>query len=193
LYKVESSQGYIHYRKGSAVMYYLKEMIGEDKVNASLKAFLEKFRYKNPPFPTSLDVLAEFRKNTPDSLQYIIKDLFQDIALYNNRTMEATYKKLADGKYEVKIKTESQKFKADELGKETEVPINDYIEIGALAKAEKDKQPKILYRQRVKITQKKNEFTFIVNELPEEAGIDHTFQLIDRMPNDNVKRVDELK
>jgi ABC-2 type transport system permease protein len=193
LYKVESSQGYIHYRKGSAVMYYLKEMIGEDKVNVSLKAFLEKFRYKNPPFPTSLDVLAEFRKNTPDSLQYIIKDLFQDITLYNNRTMEATYKKLADGKYEVKIKTESQKFKADELGKETEVPINDYIEIGALAKAEKDKQPKILYRERVKITQKNNEFTFIVSELPEEAGIDHTFQLIDRMPNDNVKRVDELK
>jgi ABC-2 type transport system permease protein len=193
LYKVESSQGYIHYQKGSAVMYYLKEMIGEDKVNLALRTFLEKFRYKNPPFPTSLDVLSEFRKNTPDSLQYIIKDLFEDITLFNNVTKEATYKKLADGKYEVKIKTESQKFKSDELGKETEVSINDYIEIGALAKAEKDKQPKILYRERVKITQKKNEFTFVVSELPEEAGIDHTFQLIDRMPNDNLKRVDELK
>jgi ABC-2 type transport system permease protein len=193
LNKVESSQGYIHYRKGSAVMYYLKEMIGEDKVNLSLRTFLEKFRYQNPPFPTSHDVLAEFRKNTPDSLQYIIKDLFEEITLFNNRTTDATYKKLSDGKYEVHIKTESQKFKADELGKETEVSMNDYIEIGALAKAEKDKQPKILYRQRVKITQKKNEFTFIVNELPEEAGIDHTFQLIDRMPNDNVKRLDEVK
>jgi ABC-2 type transport system permease protein len=193
LYKVELTQSYIHYRKGSAVMYYLKEMIGEDKVNASLKEFLEKFRYQKPPFATSLDLLAAFRKNTPDSLQYIIKDLFEDITLYNNRTLEATYKKLADGKYQVTIKTESQKFKADELGKETEVPMNDYIEIGALAKAETDKQPKILYRERVKITQKKNEFTFIVSELPEEAGIDHTFQLIDRMPNDNVKRVDELK
>jgi ABC-2 type transport system permease protein len=193
LNKVESSQGYIHYRKGSSVMYYLKEMIGEDKVNLSLRTFLEKFRYQNPPFPTSNDILAEFRKNTPDSLQYIIKDLFEDITLYNNRTTDASYKKLADGKFEVTIKTESQKFKADELGKETEVPMNDYIEIGALAKAEKDKQPKILYRQRVKINQKKNEFTFIVNELPEEAGIDHTFQLIDRMPNDNVKRVDEGK
>jgi hypothetical protein len=50
-----------------------------------------------------------------------------------------------------------------------------------------------LYRQKVKITQKKNQFNFIVNELPEEAGIDHTFQLIDRMPNDNVKRVEEVK
>lgn len=64
---------------------------------------------------------------------------------------------------------------------------------GALAKAETDKQPKILYRQKVKINQKANNFTFIVNELPEEAGIDPAFLLIDRMPNDNLKRVDELK
>jgi ABC-2 type transport system permease protein len=191
LYKVEMSQGYIHYQKGSAVMYYLREMIGEDKVNLSLRTFLEKYRYAAPPYPTSYDVLSEFRKNTPDSLQYIIKDLFEDITLFNNRTTDATYKKLSNGKYEVNIVTESQKFKADELGKETEVPINDYVEIGALAKADGAKQAKILYRQRVKITQKKNEFTFIVNELPEEAGIDHTFQLIDRMPNDNMKRLDE--
>ena len=174
-------------------MYYLKEMIGEDKLNGALRAFLEKFRYQNPPFPTSNDVLAEFRKNTPDSLQYIIKDLFEDITLFNNRTTEATYKKLSDGKFEVKITVESQKFKADELGKETEVAVNDYIEIGALAKAEKDKQPKILYRQMVKINKKQNEFTFIVNELPEEAGIDPAFLLIDRMPNDNLKRMDEVK
>ena len=174
-------------------MYYLKEMIGENKVNLALKEFLEKFRYQNPPFATSLDLLAAFRKNTPDSLQYIIKDLFEDITLFNNRTTEATYKKLTNGQYEVTIKVESQKFKADELGKETEVAINDYIEIGALAKAETNKQPKILYRQKVKVNKKQNEFTFIVSELPEEAGIDPAFQLIDRMPNDNLKRVDELK
>lgn len=40
---------------------------------------------------------------------------------------------------------------------------------------------------------KKNEFTFVVNELPEEAGIDPIFLLMDRMPNDNLKRVEELK
>ena len=193
LAKVESSQGYIHYRKGSSVMYYLKEMIGEDKVNLSLRTFLEKFRYKNPPFPTSYDAINEFKKNTPDSLQYIIKDLFEDITLFSNRTTEATYKKLSDTQYEVKIKVECQKFKADEKGKETEVPVNDYIEIGALAKAKKDAEPKVLYRQRAHITQKKNEFTFIVNELPEEAGVDPIYLLIDRIPSDNLKRVNEIK
>lgn len=34
LRRVEANQGYIHYRKGSVVMYQLKEVIGEERVNA---------------------------------------------------------------------------------------------------------------------------------------------------------------
>ncbi len=34
---MESNQGYVHYRKGSVTMYYLKEMIGEDEVNRALR------------------------------------------------------------------------------------------------------------------------------------------------------------
>ena len=33
LLTVESQQGYIHYAKGGVVLYYMKEMIGEDAVN----------------------------------------------------------------------------------------------------------------------------------------------------------------
>jgi hypothetical protein len=53
-------------------MYYLKEMIGEEKVNIALRAFLDKFKYKGAPYPTSLDAIDEFDKQTPDSLKYIV-------------------------------------------------------------------------------------------------------------------------
>ncbi|MFN0174253.1 MAG: M1 family aminopeptidase [Saprospiraceae bacterium] len=183
-------QGYIHYNKGSAVMYYLKEMIGEDKVNAGLKTFLEKFRYKNPPYPTSIDVVNEFAAQTPDSLKYIIQDLFWDITLFENKTKETSMKDLGNGKYEVTIQVECHKLKADELGKETEVPVNDWMEIGAFAKPEGDKKyGKTLYRQRVKIAQKDNTFTFLVDEKPDKAGIDPFRILIDREPKDNVKEL----
>ncbi len=36
LLTVESDQGYVHYRKGSVVMYYLKERIGEEAINRAL-------------------------------------------------------------------------------------------------------------------------------------------------------------
>jgi hypothetical protein len=183
-------QGYIHYNKGSAVMYYLKEMIGEAQVNAGLRAFLEKFRYKNPPYPTSADAVAAFAAQTPDSLRYIIQDLFWDITLFENVTKEATAKDLGNGQWEVNIQAECRKLKADELGKETEVPVNDWMEIGAFAKPEGDKKyGKTLHRQRVKIAQKDNTFTFRVSEKPDKAGIDPFRMLLDREPKDNVKVV----
>lgn len=181
-------QGYIHYNKGSGAMYYLKEMIGEDKVNAALRAFLEKFRYAPPPYPVSLDAIDEFYAQAPDSLDYVVKDLFEDITLFENRCREASVKDLGNGKWEVTIQVECRKLKADELGKETEVPVSDYIEIGAFAKpVEGKKYGKTLYRQRVKITQRDNTFTFVTDEKPKEAGVDPFSLLVDRNPEDNLK------
>ena len=49
--RVEASQGYIHYRKGSVVMYYLRQMIGEDAINRALRKVLAQYRYQQPRIP----------------------------------------------------------------------------------------------------------------------------------------------
>ncbi len=184
------AQSYIHYNKGSVQMYHLKEMIGEGKVNEGLRGLLAKYRYQDPPYPISLDALDEFYAVTPDSLQYLIKDLFEKITLFENRCREATAKDLGNGRWEVTIKVECAKLKADDMGRETPVEINDYIEIGAFAAPEKGKTyGKTLHRQRVKVTQKDNTFTFVVSEKPDKAGVDPFSLLIDRNPEDNMKGV----
>ncbi len=184
------NQGYIHYNKGSVAMYYLKEMIGEDSVNAAMRSFLEKFRYAEPPYPVSLDAIDEFYAHTPDSLRYVVKDLFEDITLFENRCKEASVKDLGNGRWEVTIQVECRKLKADDLGKETEAPVNDYIEIGAFAKPPSGKKyGKSLHRERVKISRKDNTFTFIVAEKPHNAGVDPFSLLVDRNPEDNLKEL----
>lgn len=181
-------QNYIHYNKGSVAMYYLKEMITEDSVNAALRDFLGKYRYAEPPYPVSLDALDAFYAHTPDSLQYVVKDLFEEITLFENRCVEASMKELDGGKWEVTVQIECRKLKSDELGKETEVPVNDYIEIGALARpASGKKYGKVLHRERVRITDRDNTFTFTVEEKPDKAGVDPASLLIDRNPEDNLK------
>lgn len=190
LLTVEAGQGYIHYRKGSVAVYYLKEMIGEEAVNRALRKMVAKFAYAAAPYPTSHDLIDAFREETPENLRYLIKDLFEDITLFGNRTTEAKAKKLPGGKYEVTIDVEAKKFKADEKGNETEAPVNDFIEIGAFAKPEKDKRyGKALYRERIQMKSGKSQYKFVVNELPEKAGIDPFRLLIDRLPEDNVKKV----
>jgi len=190
LLTVEAQQGYVHYRKGSLAMYYLKEMIGEEAVNRALRKLVQQYGYAQPPYPTSYTLVDAFREQTPPELQYLIKDLFEDITIFSNRTLEATAHMRADGKYDVTIDIETRKFKADAKGNETEVSLNDWIEIGAFAKPEKDKKyGKTLYRERVHLTGNKSTHTFTVAELPYQAGVDPFGLLIDRVPDDNVKQV----
>jgi ABC-2 type transport system permease protein len=190
LLRVEANQGYVHYRKGSAVLYYLKEMIGEDAVNRALRQVIQEYAYKAPPYPTSYALEDALRQQTPPQLQYLLKDLFEDITLFSNRTEEATAQKRADGKFDVTIKVEAQKFKADPRGTETEVPVDDYIDIGAFAKPASGKQyGDTLYRDRIHMTRKEDTFTFVTDSLPDKAGIDPFALLIDRVPDDNTKPV----
>jgi ABC-2 type transport system permease protein len=190
LLTVEQDQGYIHYRKGSVVLYYMKEMIGEDAVNRALRKLIHQYAYAPPPYPTSYALVDALREQTPPELQYLIKDLFEDITLFSNRTLEATARKRTDGKYDVTIQVEARKFKADATGKETEVPVDDWIDIGAFAKpASGKKYGDTLYRERMHIAQRDSTFTFTTPQLPEKAGIDPFTLLIDRIPDDNVKKV----
>jgi ABC-2 type transport system permease protein len=190
LLTVESQQGYVHYRKASVVLYYLKEMIGEEAVNRALRKVIKQYAYNAPPYPTSHALVDALREETPPQLQYLIKDLFEDITLFSNRTLDATAVKRPDGKYDVTINVETHKYKADAKGNETEVPMDDWIDIGAFAKPEKGrKYGKTLYRDRVHIANSKSTYTFTTAELPDEAGVDPFLLLIDRVPDDNTKKV----
>ncbi len=190
LMKTEGQQ-YIHYNKASVAMYYLKEMIGEQKVNEALRNLVNAYAYQNPPFPTSLNAVDEFKKVTPEQLQYLIDDLFENITLFSNRMLSATYKKVGK-EYEITLKTTSEKVRSDALGKETKIAIADYIDIGVFAKPTNDQNlGKVLVYKRLKLTKKDNVFKFRTSELPFEAGIDPYNYLIDRIPDDNLKKLEE--
>lgn len=183
-------QSHVYYKKGSVVMYYLKEMIGEEKVNEALRSLLQKFGRKSAPYATSMDAVNAFRAVTPDSLQYLITDLFQDIILFDNHVVKSSFKKVGN-QYEVKINTSSEKFRSDSLGAEKPIAINDYIDIAVFGKSTSNiNLGKVLKMQRVKIAKKENEFLFIIDEEPIKVGIDPYNYLIDRMPDDNVRKLD---
>jgi len=188
LYKVEN-QSYIHYGKGSVILYALQDYIGEDKVNLAMKNFLDEFKYENPPYPTSLDFMKYLEPQIPDSLQYLITDWFKEITLYDNRLKEAKYEKLPNGKYRAIIDIESYKIKADSIGNETKVAVNDWVDIGAFSDSDEEH---LMYRKRVKFNQSKMTFSFELDSIPAKLAIDPLHLLIDRVYSDNIKTVEEL-
>ena len=106
--------------------------------------------------------------------------------------MEAKYKKVGS-EYEVTLKTNSEKFRSNALGTETAIPLTDYIDVGIFAEPINDKNlGKALIYKRLRITKKENTFKFKTKAIPYQAGIDPYNYLIDRVPEDNLKSVEDL-
>lgn len=185
--KTENQQ-YIHYNKGSLLLYALQDFIGEDVVNAALKNYLNEFDWVEEGYPTTLDLMRYLKGATPDSLQYLITDMFENITLYENKTEEASYKKNADKQFELNLKFNSKKYKADSLGNETLLPLNDWVDVGVYNFADS-----LIYLKKHKITEEVNELTIPLKVRPNKAGVDPLNILIDRTPRDNVKRAEEVE
>jgi ABC-2 type transport system permease protein len=184
------NQQYIHYNKGSVVMYALKDYIGEDSLNAALAKYIKKVAFQEPPYTNSIEFVSYLKAATPDSLKYIINDMFETITLYENKTTKCSYSKTKEGKFLVKFIVESKKMKADSVGKMKDVPVSDWIDIGVFGNKETAKGKKIeteLYLQKRKIDKNKMEFEITVDEEPVKVGIDPYNKLIDRTPDNNTR------
>lgn len=183
LLRVEN-QDYVHYRKGSLVMYALQDYIGEWALNQALARYIQAVAFRGPPYTTSAELLTYLREVTPDQYKYVLEDMFETITLYDNRAVKASYTTRPDGKYEVRLNIKSRKLRADPLGKELEVPLNDFIDIGVL-----DAKGNAIYLQKERIDRPEMEFSMVVDQLPAKAGIDPLNKLIDRKPDDNSVKV----
>ncbi|MDP5077646.1 MAG: hypothetical protein NWQ19_06115, partial [Nonlabens sp.] len=180
------NQQYIHYQKGSVVLYAMSDYLGEDVFNGVMKRFAEKYQFKSAPYPVSSEFVADLKAVTPDSLQYLVKDMFETITLYDNVVKDASYKKLPNGKYEVTIKGLVAKYRSDKRGKELykddngkkitykdgketieSLPLADYVEVGIFGPEDaKTGKEKVLYLKKLKVTDINNTFTIIVDEKP---------------------------
>lgn len=189
--RVDASQGYIHYRKGSVVLYYLKEMLGEDVLNSALRDLVDSFAYAEPPYPTSHELVERIRAVTPDSLQYLVTDLFEEITLFDNRVIgDPVSEPTEDGRWRVTFEVQAGKLRADSLGTETSVPMNDYVDVAVLAQPEEGRERgRVLATERRRLTDGVHTVEFVVDEAPWQVGVDPSFFLIDRIPDDNLKRV----
>lgn len=188
LERVEEDQGYIHYRKGSLVMYRLADEIGEAAVNRALRSLLAKYAFKGAPYPTALDLVAALRTQAPADKQQLITDLFAKITLYDLKADSAVAKRRPDGRYDVTLTVSARKLYANGAGHETPAPMNEDVDIGVFTAEPGDAGfgPKsVLVLEKTPITSGDRTFRFVTTVKPNWAGIDPYNELIDRNSDDN--------
>jgi aminopeptidase N len=188
------NQSYIHYRKGSLVMYLLQERLGEDAVNRALSRLVAKFRFKGAPYPRSLDLIAELRKEAKTSAQQaLISDLFERITIYDLKAKAATTRKLADGRWSTRITVEAGKFYADAKGRETPTTLAENIEIGLFTERPGQgafERANVLSMKAMPVRAGSQVIEVVTAKKPLFAGIDPYNFMIDRNSDDNVIEVE---
>ena len=194
LVRVEN-QGYIHYRKGSLVMYLLRDQIGEAKVNAALRSLLARYAFKGAPYPTARELVDALRREAGDDprAQALITDLFEKITLYDLKTEEAGARLRPDGRYDVTLKITARKLYADGKGAETAAPLGaETFDLGVFtAEPGKPGFTRASVQSFRVVTLKDGEqvLSLTVDGKPAFAGIDPYNKRIDRNSGDNVTRV----
>jgi len=185
---LESSirQSYLGYKKSSAIMYALQDYIGEDSVGKALGRIVEKYGFRLDSFALASDLIEEFYKVTPDSLKYLVEDMFLKITLYENKMNSASVKKLADGRYKVELDIETIKFYADSAGNQSEAILKDYIYVALM-----DEEGEAFYYQKHLFTENQSNLQILTDQIPVEAGIDPYLVLIDREMDNNICEVKE--
>ncbi len=191
LERVEN-QAYIHYRKGSLVMYLLQQRLGEDAVDRALSRFLAEWRFKGPPYPRSVDLVTEFRKEakTPQQ-QQLITDLFEKITVYDLKVKNAVTKKDGNG-WTTTLIVDADKYYADGKGNETKAPLNEPIEIGLFTARPglgAFSSSNVLVMGLQPIHSGEQTVTLHTGEKPGFAGIDPYNYYVDRNSDDNVQAV----
>ncbi len=185
---------YMSYRWGPFALYALSEYMGEDRVNTALRRLIEKHRSGAPPLATTLDLYRELQAVAPDSLKPLLHDLFEVNTFWQLETERATAVETKAGTWQVTLDVLARKKVYDSASVETEVPMNEWVEIGVFGAAERghDELSAPLYVKMHRIRSGEQTITVTVPRKPDLAGID-PYHLLDWEERDDDDNIDVVK
>jgi hypothetical protein len=178
------------YRKGPFAMYALRQYIGEDAVNVALRRLLDRYKSGAPPLPTTRDFMVELKAVTPDSLQPLLSDLFEKNTWWEVEAKNVSASPLGStGKWRLDLDVVTRKVVVDVKGAETEVPMDDPVEIGIYRAGGTTTRGVPLHLAFHRLKAGAQKITIIVDAKPVLAGIDPRNLLIDADPANNMKLI----
>jgi ABC-type transport system involved in multi-copper enzyme maturation permease subunit len=186
---LRATDSFLTYRKGPLAMYALREYAGVEQVNSALRRLLERHGSGTAPLATTLDLYRELEAVLPQSLHYLLADLFEANTFWELATQRVTAKQTEAGTWQVMLDVKARKVVVDTAGVETEVPMDDLIEVGVFPAAKAAGPGDPLYLQLHRMRSGEHRITVMVASKPARAGIDPRNLLIEVEGDDNLKEI----
>ena len=182
---LRATDAFLAYRKGPFAMHALRESIGSEAVNAALKQLLDKHASGAVPLATSLDLYRELQAVTPADMKPMLADLFATNTFWDVAVRDARAEAIGPGQWQVTLDVDARKVTVDTNGVETDVPMDEFIAVGAFGVGAEP----VLHSEYQRVRTGRQRISFTTPFRPARAGIDPRHLLIDTKGNDNVTNV----
>ncbi|HEY0932010.1 MAG TPA: hypothetical protein VGE27_18990 [Gemmatimonas sp.] len=176
---------YMSYRRGPFALQALSEYAGEARINHAMRTLRDTHLPDSAPLATTLDLYRELQSATPDSLHGLLHDLFEVNTYWALETERVSTTRIGDSTWQVTLDVRARKSVFDSAGVETQVPMNEWVELGVFA--EGTDTP--LYLRKHRIHTGSQRIVVTVPAAPSRAGVDPYHLLIDTTPQDNVRPI----
>ncbi|MEM8505059.1 MAG: peptidase [Cyanobacteria bacterium P01_D01_bin.1] len=169
--------------KGSMILELIEDQIGQTAVLKGINSFLSDHRYQGPPYATVLDLRDAIAAQTSSTAQQtIVRDLFSQVLTYQVGVADATYSRRSDGKYDIQLTLEAQKFQTTGLGEQQAFPLDLPVTIEL---TDTDGNPIKTVKPRLADT--RTTLTLVTDERPDSATVDPDYRLPSAYLQDNTK------
>ena len=185
---LRATQTSLIYRKGPLALFALGEYIGREQLRGALRTFFQTYRASEGPKPVPSDLYTVLQAVTPDSVQYLLHDLFASNTFWELRTDRVVTHPTAAGTWKVELDVFARKYTVDALGNETDVRMSDLIQVGVYAG---EGEQELIYLDKHRLHSGLQTITLELKDEPSAAGVDPNFLLLDPDRWDNLAHTGE--
>jgi len=175
-------QDYIYYNKGNLVLSTTARLIGEEALNKAMQEFLAHYKYSYP-YPEAEDFMSILSGFVPDTLNAVINEMFNEIAIYDHMINKAVCKEGSDALFATTLTFTTEKRLYDKEGRPEVVEPNIWLEVGLLDDEE------LFSVQKVLVMQRENTVQIISKRKPNEVVIDPYHMTLDVTPFNNTSKL----
>jgi hypothetical protein len=175
-------QPYVHYQKGGITMYAVKELLGEEKFNATLSQLVTDHESPKPK-ATAADLVNALLKEASPEQKKFINDSFNQVVTYNMGVKVLNCGVLKNGKYKVDLEIDVERLS----DRSKQLPVLE-IDLACFDQFETDWEAatKPIYFQKYPISKHKTKLSIIVDRKPKTIAIDPYGYVLDADKSDHV-------
>ncbi len=176
----------VSYARGLLALNSMYEHLGKETFNRVLRNFISDFAFQEAPYPTSYDFITQLKSEIPDSLTYLIYDLFETSTVYKNEVKGYSSRLSPNNEFEIEFQVIASKERKKSVHQDTELIPNDenisgyYLQIGAY-----DSDDKLISLSTVRVEEGENSLNIRLPQKPFRIVLDPHHILIEQNISDN--------